>query len=340
VRLTLTPDEIARIDQLSEPFAAGYEVDRSGRTLCDLEFRAHDLPARLRGFLADMRHESADATCVISGLAVDDQALGPTPARWQSRPAPSASARHEAVLLMCAALLGEAFGWATQQDGAIVTDVLPVRGHEHTQLGSGSTAALKWHTEEAFHPLRCDYLGLLCLRNSGIATVVASITDVEIGEADREILFQPRFMIRPDGSHLMSQQGPDQPTEKERMLLRAAQDRVVRMNTSPDMVSILFGDPDAPYLCIDPAYMRPMPDDEEATIALGNLERAIDAVTQEIALAPGELCFIDNSRAVHGRAAFQARYDGTDRWLKRVNITRDLRRSRAHRVSSDSRVVF
>jgi Fe(II)/alpha-ketoglutarate-dependent arginine beta-hydroxylase len=340
VRLTLTPDEIARIDQMSEPFAAGYELDRSGRTLRDLELRAHDLPARLRRFLADMRHESSDAACVISSLAVDDQALGHTPAHWQSGPSPSPSSRHESVLLMCAALLGEAFGWATQQDGAIVTDVLPVRGHENAQLGSGSTAALKWHTEEAFHPLRCDYLGLLCLRNSGIATVVASIGDVQIGETDREILFQPRFMICPDSSHMMSQQGPDQPTEKERRLLRAAQDRVLRMNTSPDMVGILSGDPDAPYLCVDPAYMRPMPDDKDATNALNNLERAIDAVTQEIALAPGELCFIDNFRAVHGRAPFEARFDGTDRWLKRVNITRDLRRSRAQRVSSDSRVIF
>ncbi|KOV84203.1 hypothetical protein ADL01_08735 [Streptomyces sp. NRRL WC-3618] len=39
-----------------------------------------------------------------------------------------------------------------------------------------------------------------------------------------------------------------------------------------------------------------------------------------VPLEPGMRCFIDNYRAVHGRASFQARYDGTDRWLKRVSI--------------------
>jgi hypothetical protein len=38
------------------------------------------------------------------------------------------------------------------------------------------------------------------------------------------------------------------------------------------------------------------------------------------ALRPGQLLLIDNDVAVHGRAPFTARYDGTDRWLKRVNI--------------------
>jgi alpha-ketoglutarate-dependent taurine dioxygenase len=56
-------------------------------------------------------------------------------------------------------------------------------------------------------------------------------------------------------------------------------------------------------------------------------------------LEPGDVCFIDNFKAVHGRRAFKARYDGHDRWLKRVNITRDLRKSRAEREAPTSRVI-
>jgi enduracididine beta-hydroxylase len=37
--------------------------------------------------------------------------------------------------------------------------------------------------------------------------------------------------------------------------------------------------------------------------------------------------------------SISARYDGTGRWLKRINIARDLRKSRAFRVSSDSRII-
>ena len=58
-----------------------------------------------------------------------------------------------------------------------------------------------------------------------------------------------------------------------------------------------------------------------------------------VPLEPGMRCFIDNYRAVHGRASFQARYDGTDRWLKRVSITRDLRRSAGDHVGSNARMI-
>jgi hypothetical protein len=34
---------------------------------------------------------------------------------------------------------------------------------------------------------------------------------------------------------------------------------------------------------------------------------------------------------VHGRKPFKARHDGTDRWLKRLDVTLDLRKSRAAR---------
>jgi hypothetical protein len=42
---------------------------------------------------------------------------------------------------------------------------------------------------------------------------------------------------------------------------------------------------------------------------------------------------------VHGRDVFTPRYDGTDRWLKRVKVARNLRVSRALRDSTDSRIV-
>jgi len=43
---------------------------------------------------------------------------------------------------------------------------------------------------------------------------------------------------------------------------------------------------------------------------------------------------------VHGRRAFKARYDGRDRWFKRMSITRDLRKSRESRTDAASRVIL
>jgi alpha-ketoglutarate-dependent taurine dioxygenase len=68
--------------------------------------------------------------------------------------------------------------------------------------------------------------------------------------------------------------------------------------------------------------------------------RALDAVVTEIVLRPGDICFIDNYRVIHGRNAFSPRFDGTDRWLRRLNIARDLRKSRSRRLSAESRTIY
>jgi len=82
------------------------------------------------------------------------------------------------------------------------------------------------------------------------------------------------------------------------------------------------------------------PEIEEARSAMDYLIRAIDGNLTGVALLPGECLFIDNYKTVHGRSSFKARFDGTDRWLKRINITRDLRKSRAVRAAPASRAVL
>ena len=58
-----------------------------------------------------------------------------------------------------------------------------------------------------------------------------------------------------------------------------------------------------------------------------------------IPLAPGECVFIDNFQGVHGRQAFRPRFDGTDRWLRGLNVSRDLRKSRTARAGATARTI-
>jgi alpha-ketoglutarate-dependent taurine dioxygenase len=106
-----------------------------------------------------------------------------------------------------------------------------------------------------------------------------------------------------------------------------------------EKASVLFGDPESPYVRFDP-YCMDQPEDEETRSAMDYLIRAIDENLRGVALLPGECLFIDNYRAVHGRSSSKARFDGTDRWLKRINIARDLRNSRAVRNAPASRVIL
>jgi alpha-ketoglutarate-dependent taurine dioxygenase len=59
---------------------------------------------------------------------------------------------------------------------------------------------------------------------------------------------------------------------------------------------------------------------KEANHALLHLKVAIRDSIVDYILETGDLMLINNNTAVHGRKPFIARYDGTDRWLKRVLI--------------------
>jgi alpha-ketoglutarate-dependent taurine dioxygenase len=115
--------------------------------------------------------------------------------------------------------------------------------------------------------------------------------------------------------------------------------KIAQMGCGLEKVPILIGTPDSCYIRIDPYFMDSLDDDEEAQTALDQLVNSIDARLSQMVLQPGDICFIDNYKAVHGRESFQAKYDGTDRWLKRINVTRDLRKSRGSRSHSASRLI-
>ena len=251
--------------------------------------------------------------CVVSGYPVDDSKIGKTPAHWREQPG-SPTVEEEVFLNLCGALLGEAIAWAHQRGGLVCQDLVPIKGHEDAMLGSGSDLELVWHTEDARYSYRGDYIGLMCLRNpDAVPTTFASIDDVRLDPELVRALFEPDFVFRPDPSH---------PTDN-----------------APERAAVLFGDPDSPYLRFDP-YSMDSPESEEARSAMDYLIRAIDEKLTGVALLPGDCLFIDNYKAVHGRSSFKARFDGTDRWLKRINITRDLRKSRGLRKTPTSRTIL
>lgn len=319
-------------------------------TVEDLNFQhelavyAHELPLRLRRFLNTFRLREPAGVALISGYPVDEEKIGPTPGHWNPRKDRSPALRDEMFLLLCAALLGDPFAWSTQQDGYLVHDVIPVRAHADQQLGTGCHQTLVWHTEDAFHPYRADYIGLLCLRNpDAVATTFACVEDLPLDPASEhvQVLFEPRFYLEPDGSHLPRDQ--DRATgwfEGGKELAEQAYARIRHMLDDPEPVPILSGAPGSPYLRVDPYFRDLHRLDAAARAAYDWLLAEIESHLHSLVFRPGDCFFIDNYRSVHGRDAFHARHDGTDRWLKRVNITRDLRRSRDSRVRAHARMIF
>jgi Fe(II)/alpha-ketoglutarate-dependent arginine beta-hydroxylase len=338
-KITVSAAEVAAIQALVRDLASQYASTDDEAFLQRAGFYAQDLPRRVREFLYEYKlQEEEDGIFVLSGYPIDQEKIGQTPTHWKWRPANSPSLHEEILLVLLGSLLGEVIGWATQQDGHIVHGVFPIEGHEHEQLGSGSEELLTWHTEDAFHPFRGDYLGLFCLRNpTCVATTVGRLDCRELSPGCLEVLCQPRFTIRPDESHLPKNRS-DLGGSAE--LLERAYRRIEKMNREPERVPVLFGDPRSPYLCLDPYFMERLDDDPEAQEALDELIQVIEESLVDMVLQPGDLLLLDNYRAVHGRRPFKAQYDGNDRWMVRVNISRDLRKSREVREHAWSRVLF
>ncbi|MEU9455671.1 guanitoxin biosynthesis L-enduracididine beta-hydroxylase GntD [Streptomyces sp. NPDC048277] len=334
----LDKEEITALEALTVEISRHHQSVESASFQKESRLYAAELPRRLRSTVLDYRSSERSATLVVSGLPLDDAVLGPTPLDRAGSPSGTASLRQDIAFFLIAALLGDPVGWATQQDGRLMHDIYPVKEHEHGQIGWGSVETLTWHTEDAFHPLRADYLGLMCLRNpDGVETTVADLADIRIGDDLRALLWQERFVIRPDDAHRLTGESLAATGRSAELLMRS-RERVERALADPTPVAVLFGDTEDPYLCVDPHYMAGSQGEEEQR-ALDTLCDAVDAALTDVVLRPGDICFLDNFRAVHGRKPFRARFDGTDRWLRRLNIARDLRPSRGARLDAESRVI-
>ncbi|WP_218106064.1 TauD/TfdA family dioxygenase [Micromonospora citrea] len=315
---TLSSTEAEHIQSLAESLDVGSVDDE--RFLTRAAVWAGELPRNLRAFLEDFRATEGSPACRVAGLPVDSERMGPTPVVAGRRRSKAASEiRAELVAVLLSSCLGDVFGWRLQHDGLLIHDLAPRPEHEDTGLGTGSRQHINWHTEDSFHPCRADYVGLLCVRNPAQVPTTIGFLDISLlSDADRRMLAEPVFTFKPDPSYFVSDAEPF---------------------PGPDRGSILYGDSADPYLRFDQDYIDLPADVAGVEDAVACLRRAIEVNLIHLSLRSGDFLFLDNRRAVHGRASFQATYVGTERWVKRVNITSDLKRSRHLRGSASDRVI-
>jgi Fe(II)/alpha-ketoglutarate-dependent arginine beta-hydroxylase len=268
------------------------------------------VPAVAASLSEPIRHacrpvDTADGLFVLRGLRVDDDAVGPTPDHWST--AGNAGAVHDVVLLLLSTVMGTPIAWEGQQDGRFVHNIVPSPGHEQEQTGASSSVLLSPHTEDAFHPGRAHLLILGCVRNpDSVATTAAGIRNVELSDADVELLSRPVLPILPDDAYEEA---------------RAYQG-------DPPPVPTLWQSEEGLTLRFDPAYTPLEQAPEEHRAAYARLEDELARVSVAVSLEPGEVLVVDNDLVVHGRVPFKARYDGTDRWLKRSSVRAKGRRTR------------
>ena len=233
--------------------------------------------------------------CDILGL------LGstPTPSSLDFEPT-SGLAEIDHHLIECARAWGRPFGYWQEQGGSVVQNIFPIRKTENDQISSSSKTELEMHTETAFHPWLPQYVFLLCLRgdeNAGTTFVDLDDLLVHLSTQEIQLLHEPVFETSIDSSFLSVQQ----------------QNANIKM-------PVLFNNGSS--IRYDRNLMTST--DPEAQQVLKRIAEIVDVLKVTIVLRAGDLAVIHNWRTIHGRTPFSPRYDGTDRWLKRVLVRRSM----------------
>ncbi|WP_444922434.1 guanitoxin biosynthesis L-enduracididine beta-hydroxylase GntD [Microbulbifer sp. CnH-101-G] len=339
--LVLNNQELNTTMDIVKEVRKDYQDFNCPKFLQHINFYAKRLPERLLRFINEFKYNPpSSGFAVISGLPTEN--IGPTPKHWDIHTNDDRCWTQLMVQCLYSAALGDIFGWLTQQDGRIIHDILPIKEYENEQIGCGSKEEITWHTEDAFHDFRGDYLSFLCLKNPNLIPTKISRPDfTQLTDNEIEILFSENFFIEPDNSHLEEYESLDR--QKIRGIefddcVSRAYHEVAKIKLTPKKIAPLFGDRKSPYMRLDPFFMRPSPL-KEHNEAFKKLLLLIEDAAIEVPLKAGDCALIDNYKVVHGRKSFTPSYDGNDRWFKRINITRDIRKSRKLRKSSTCRII-
>lgn len=267
---------------------------------------AFNLPESLKHWLLDFKlNGNQQGYLLLRGLPID-QPLMPTPTDLHTVKQQKHTFYSEFWLSTIGSFFGEPFSYVQENEGNLFHNVRPTSSKQDKLSSESSSILLDFHTETAFHPHAPDYLILFCLRgcrDHQAKTIVTSIGNFypAIDKPLATTLRKPWFKTGIDYS-FGSENG---------------------MRGNGPTIPILYGDPNDPLIIFDPDLMLGI--NQEAELAITQLRKIINDYQQGVVLEPGDLIMIDNKRALHGRTYFKAYFDGYDRWLQRLYISRDLR---------------
>jgi L-asparagine oxygenase len=275
------------------------------------------LPARLLALLLRLRADpSMPGILLIRGMPLDG-VVPPTPAAMSVHSG-KRTFISEASVLLVGLVLGEPFAYADEKDGALVQNVFPVPEEARAPSNESSEADLGFHTELSFsrrrperplHEACPDFLLLFGLRGAPHADAVTTLIESDdilrllpaLTEAQLRL---PIYQLRAPYS-FTRKLGSERPWSRP--------------------VPLVHGPPSATTIAFDLACgVRGTT--AEATQAIDELRQivATPSIHRCVRLDAGDLLVVDNRRCVHARSRFQARFDGTDRWLQRVYVRRTL----------------
>jgi len=218
-------------------------------------------------------------------------------------------AKIQSILL---SVISNMIAYEAEGYGRLFQDVIPVKSMEKNQTSISSSVELEIHTEQAFSTLRPDILSLACLRgNENAYTYILPVHSIvnNVTEKELEMLKTSLWNTGVDLSFkLNGHEFIEGDIRGPTSIIRGYKDKRLE-NEDPRLVI------EDPLLVFDQDLMTGITDESNVMI-----HKIVDIYYKHRLshnLTPGEIVFIDNNRAVHGRSPFVPNYDGLDRFLVR-----------------------
>ena len=312
-------DMAPRIPQLSE-----------AAFLDELQQRASILKDRIgkvTDFMGKMSTHKGVKVAVFDFGKETVEGVGPTPLNYDIKEGENNLYTADVYRGLLVALVDwYGYGYTSQQDGLVHNNIIQVKANEETVGHSGSAKnELGLHVEDASFNLgqdrdiSPDFLTLHFFRNDKKVPTTLAIPEWEkMSPGALDLLSQEWFYNQTN-----TMQGGNK-------------------NNPPKPVSVLYGpNADDPWIRINTALFDPNAYTSEQERALNEFTTHLKQTTKFVPASAGQVIVFDNRRVLHGRVPFSEadfpKYDGTDRWQRRLTVSCDM--SRIQEFEESRRVV-
>lgn len=292
--IIITADERAEITRMGKALKEKYGSYENPEYIAMLHLNAYRLlPERIARLLMQMGTDFSPrqyGAIILKGLVdVDQTALGPTPPSWREMDKERMLEYGFISSLLHGAVPSKPVEYfAQRKGGGLLHAIIPEKEMAFSQTGSGSRTELFVHTEDAFLFNPADFLSFLYVRNEEqVPSMLYSIRSHGHPGNALQPLFAPIYKCPKDANY--------------------AQEEATGEGT---LTSVLYGNPEAPFIRFDAAeqiYNKDAGQSDEAMEHLVNFwQEARNLIYDGFIPEAGDLIFVNNHLCAHGRNAFTA----------------------------------
>jgi L-asparagine oxygenase len=291
---TVTADERQEIMQIAQFLRKSYGSYENAEYISTLHLHAYKaLPERIAKIISRLGSDfSAQqyGAIILKGLvAVNQEALGPTPPTWRELNKERVIEYGFISSLLHGAVPSKPVEYfAQRKGGGLLHAIIPDSNMAWSQTGSGSRTELFVHTEDAFLFNAADFLSFLYLRNEEqVPSMLYSIRSHGKPGALLKPLFEEMYKCPKDANY--------------------ATEEAIGEGAS---TSILYGNTEAPFIRFDAAEQIFNEEAAQSPEAMKNLlafwSEARNLIYDRFIPEAGDMIFVNNHLCAHGRNAFMA----------------------------------